>query len=295
MIYLTHFGLQQAPFALTPNTAFYVDLPAHQQALALLHTALAQGEGFIKITGEVGTGKTLLCRKLLQDAPAHWALAYLPDPNLSPAELRWAIALELGLKQSANIDAQQLAQLLQRQLLLLASKQKQLVLLIDEAQALPDETLEALRLLTNLETEQRKLLQVVLFAQPELNQRLAQTKFRQLRQRISFSFDLTVQNRVQTNAYLQTRLALAGADRPLFSATALALLWHYSRGIPRLINMLAHKALLLAYGRGLAQAGWYQLWLAARDTEDVEISGYFWPCFSCALLLLVWGLSVVLP
>ncbi len=295
MIYLTHFGLQQAPFALTPNTAFYVDLPAHQQALALLHTALAQGEGFIKITGEVGTGKTLLCRKLLQDAPVHWALAYLPDPNLSPAELRWAIALELGLKQSANIDAQQLAQLLQRQLLLLASKQKQLVLLIDEAQALPDETLEALRLLTNLETEQRKLLQVVLFAQPELNQRLAQTKFRQLRQRISFSFDLTVQNRVQTNAYLQTRLALAGADRPLFSATALALLWHYSRGIPRLINMLAHKALLLAYGRGLAQAGWYQLWLAARDTEDVEISGYFWPCFSCALLLLGWGLSVVLP
>lgn len=295
MIYLTHFGLRQAPFALTPNTAFYVDLPAHQQALALLHTALAQGEGFIKITGEVGTGKTLLCRKLLQEAPAHWALAYVPDPNLSPAELRWAIALDLGLKQSANIDAQQLAQLLQRQLLLLASQQKQLVLLIDEAQALPDETLEALRLLTNLETEQRKLLQVVLFAQPELNQRLAQTKFRQLRQRISFSFDLTVQNRAQTQAYLHTRLALAGANRPLFSPAASALLWHYSRGIPRLMNMLAHKALLLAYGRGLAQAGWYQLWLAARDTEDVELSGQYWPWLSSALLLLVWGLLVVVP
>ncbi len=295
MIYLTHFGLRQAPFALTPNTAFYVDLPAHQQALALLHTALAQGEGFIKITGEVGTGKTLLCRKLLQEAPAHWALAYLPDPNVSPTELRWAIALELGLKQSANIDSQQLAQLLQRQLLLLASQQKQLVLLIDEAQALPDETLEALRLLTNLETEQRKLLQVVLFAQPELDQRLAQTKFRQLRQRISFSFDLTVQNRAQTQAYLHTRLALAGAQRPLFSAAASALLWHYSRGIPRLINMLAHKALLLAYGRGLAQAGWYQLWLAARDTEDVELFGQYWPWLSSALLLLVWGLLVVVP
>lgn len=295
MMYLAHFGLQQVPFALTPNTAFYVDLPAHQQALAVLHTALAQGEGFLKITGEVGTGKTLLCRKLLQEAPADWALAYLPDPHLSPAELRWAIALELGLKQSANIDAQQLSQLLQRQLLLLAAQQKQLVLLIDEAQALPDETLEALRLLTNLETEQRKLLQVVLFGQPELNQRLAQSKFRQLRQRISFSFDLTVQNRAQTQAYLSTRLALAGAQRALFSTSASWLLWHYSRGIPRLINILAHKALLLAYGRGRRQAGWYQLWLAARDTEDVEMVSNYWPWLCSALLLLAWGLWGSLP
>lgn len=269
MMYLAHFGLQQAPFSLTPNTAFYVDLPVHQQALLMLQTALAQGEGFLKITGEVGTGKTLLCRKLLQDAPSNWALAYLPDPLLTPMELRWALALELGLKQSANIDAQQLTQLLQRQLMLLAASEKQLVLLIDEAQALPDETLEAIRLLTNLETEQRKLLQVVLFGQPELNRRLSQNQFRQLRQRICFSFDITKLDRQQTISYLQTRLALAGADRPMFSSSALWLLWHYSRGIPRLINLLSHKALMLAYGRGLARVGARQLWQAARDTEDV--------------------------
>lgn len=290
MMYLAHYGMSAAPFGLTPNTAFYVDLPIHQQAMAVLTVALEQGEGFIKVTGEVGTGKTLLCRKLLQEAPEHFALAYIPDPHLSPLELRWALALELGLKHSANIDPQQLTQLLQRQLVLLAQQQKQVVLLIDEAQALPDETLEALRLLTNLETEQRKLLQVVLFGQPELNQRLALYQFRQLRQRISFSYDLSVLNRTQVACYVNARLQLAGAPQ-LFSRFALWLLHYYSRGIPRLINILAHKALMLGYGKALTQIGYSQIVQAARDTDDVQAGNsgrFWWPLLAPATLLALW-------
>lgn len=275
-MYQAHFGLQQLPFGLTPNTGFYVGLPGHQQAMEVLQTALREGEGFIKVTGEVGTGKTLLCRKLLNEAPPHWSLAYLPDPNLDPLQLRWALALELGLKQSANIDPQQLAHLLQRQLLLLASQQRQVILLIDEAQALPDATLEALRLITNLETEQRKLVQVVLFGQPELDRRLARPEFRQLRQRISFSYQLPQLQPHQVRAYLEQRLRIAGAAGARFSPAACWLLSHYSRGIPRLINLLAHKALLLSYGAGLAQAGWRQVYLAAVDTEDVPMAGRRW-------------------
>ena len=111
MMYLAHYGMSEAPFGLTPNTAFYVDLPIHQQAMAVLTVALAQGEGFIKVCGEVGSGKTLLCRTLLKQAAADWQLAYIPDPLLTPLELRWALALEFGLKYSANIDPPQLLQL----------------------------------------------------------------------------------------------------------------------------------------------------------------------------------------
>jgi MSHA biogenesis protein MshM len=290
MMYLNHFGMAQAPFGLTPNTAFYVDLPTHQQAMEVLQVALAQGEGFIKVTGEVGTGKTLLCRKLLHEAPAHWALAYLPDPNVSPLELKWALALELGLKQSANIDGPQLSQLLQRQLMLLAAQQKQVVLLIDEAQALPDDTIEALRLLTNLETEQRKLLQVVLFGQPELDRRLASYQFRQLRQRISFSYQLSVLNRQQVQCYVQARLQVAGVTQPLFLPWAQWLLWHYSRGIPRLVNILAHKALMLGYGKGLATIGVRQVWLAVQDTEDAKPMVVWWPWLAVVVLLAWWWL-----
>ncbi len=289
-MYLAHFALQQLPFSLTPNTGFYVGLNGHQQAMDVLQTALGQGEGFIKVTGEVGTGKTLLCRKLLNEAPAHWSLAYIPDPNLDPQQLRWALALELGLKQSANIDQQQLAHLLQRQLLLLAGSGRQVVLLIDEAQALPDETLEALRLMTNLETEQRKLVQVVLFGQPELDRRLALPKFRQLRQRISFSYQLPQLQYAEVAAYLQQRLQTAGSREVLFSTPAVWLLSYYSRGIPRLINVLAHKALLLAYGAGLQRAGWRQLVLAALDTEDVQqpVRRWLWvTALGLSLLLLV--------
>ncbi|MDX3775382.1 AAA family ATPase [Chromatiaceae bacterium AAb-1] len=270
-MYRQHFHLHCLPFGLTPDTAFYVDLPQHQAALNVLKTALLTGEGFIKVTGEVGTGKTLLCRKLLQEADADWQIAWLPDPYLTPLELRWALAAELGMKYSGNIDSPQLLQLLQRQLVALAAQGKRAILIIDEAQALPDETLEALRLLTNLETEQRKLLQVVLLGQPELNKRLATYRFRQLRQRISFSYPLTAMNRQQVNAYLAARGYIAGSAVALFSLPATVAIARYSRGIPRLVNILAHKGLMLAFGEGKTQVSWRHIRHAAFDTDDVSI------------------------
>lgn len=288
MLYLDHFGLQQSPFSLTPNTAFYVDLPQHHEALQVLTTALNAGEGFIKVTGEVGTGKTMLCRKLMNEAEPEWLIAYIPDPSLSPLELRWALACELGLKQSDNIDSQQLVHLLQRHLVVLAGQGKKVVLIIDEAQALPDETLEALRLLTNLETEQRKLLQVVLFGQPELDKRLASYKFRQLRQRVSFSYFLRGMSYYEVQAYISTRLAIAGVKQPVFSASATRSLWKYSRGIPRLVNVLSHKGLMLAFGENKFQVSAKHLRYAAKDTEDVESR---WLKFSPVVL---WSVLAVL-
>lgn len=294
-MYLAHYAFESMPFALTPNTAFYVDLTTHQHAMEVLTTALGLGEGFIKVTGEVGTGKTLLCRKLLQEAPVDWVFAYVPDPHLTPNQLRWALALELGLKQSGNIDELQLVHLLQRWLLQLAQQGKRVILLIDEAQALPDETLEALRLLSNLESEQHKLVQVVLFAQPELDRKLAHYRFRQLRQRISFSCQLGSLDRAQVQNYVEERLQRAGwgagvAEPPLFSRSALVVMSLFSRGIPRLINILAHKSLLLGYGAGLRQIGCRQVLLAAWDTEDVRFIPFNLPVQTT----IIWVLTVLL-
>lgn len=289
MLYLRHFGLQESPFSLTPNTAFYVDLPQHHEALQVLTTALNVGEGFIKVTGEVGTGKTMLCRKLMNEAPEDWVIAYLPDPYLTPLELRWAFASELGLKQSDHVDNQQLVQLLQHRLVALATEGKRVALIIDEAQALPDDTLEALRLLTNLETEQRKLLQVVLFGQPELDKRLASYKFRQLRQRVSFSYFLRGMSYYEVQEYINTRVDIAGVRQPLFSPAALKAVWKYSRGIPRLVNVLSHKGLMLAFGENKLQVDVKHLRYAAKDTEDVKDSlavlHPLWLTVLCSFLL----------
>lgn len=271
-MYLDHFGLAETPFSLTPNTEFFFGLAPHVEALQVLQTALQTGEGFIKVTGEVGTGKTLICRKLINELPKRFHCAYLPNPYLSPAELRWAVALELGLKYSADIDQMQLTGLIQQQLLALCAHGHSIVLVLDEAQALPDESLEALRLFTNLETESRKLLQVVLFAQPELNQRLSLHNFRQLRQRITFSYSLRPLTLDEADAYLQHRLSVAGrAGKPLFTHRDTRLLAKASKGIPRLINILAHKALLLSFGEGSHRVEYRHVKAAIVDTEDTKL------------------------
>lgn len=295
-MYLNHFGLQEAPFGLTPNTGFYYGLPPHEEALQVLNWALAQGEGFIKVTGEVGTGKTLLCRKLLSElgSEAHPVrLAWLPNPHLTPAELRTALALELGLsvREGAELD---LTDRIHRHLISLHQQGSRVVVLIDEAQALPDETLEAIRLFGNLETESNKLLQIVLFGQPELDARLAKPHLRQLRQRIGFSYCLRPLRFDETRAYLEHRLQISGyRGAPLFAGSAMRLLWRASRGIPRLINILAQKCLMLAYGQGARQIDSRLVRLAIRDTDDASRFAplRWWPLLlllGCALAYGVW-------
>jgi MSHA biogenesis protein MshM len=270
-MYLYHFGLGELPFTLTPNTNFYMPMAMHDEALAVLSMALQTGEGFIKVVGEVGTGKTLLCRKLLNEIPDHFVTAYIPNPYLNPDELRRAVAVELGIKQAQRMSVQLLTQRIQARLLELHGQGHSVVLILDEAQALPEDSLEALRLFTNLETETRKLLQVVLFAQPELDVRLATTEFRQLRQRITFSYKLRPMNASEVQQYIQHRLKVAGyKGAELFPARICQGIARVSKGIPRLVNILCHKMLMLAYGQGHYKMTMKLLKAAVKDTESIE-------------------------
>lgn len=268
-MYEAFFGLREKPFALTPNTGFLVQLAPYQACLNLLRVALAEGEGFIKITGEVGTGKTLLCRALLNELdPSRYQLAWLPNPSLSPLALRQALAHELHVPDVEQLDTHGLLAALHARLIELAGEGRSTVLLIDEAQALPVSTLEGLRLLTNLETEQSKLLQVVLFGQPELDQTLARQDLRQLRQRITFSYALRPLDVADATRYLTERLAVAGyRGEPLFDRSAVRLLVQGSRGIPRLLNILANKCLMAAFGEGSRCVGVRHVRRALADTE----------------------------
>jgi MSHA biogenesis protein MshM len=275
-MYEAYFGLREKPFALTPNTEFLVQLAPYQACLNMLHVALGEGEGFIKVTGEVGTGKTLICRALLKQLDSErYQLAYLPNPGMSPSGLRQAVARELHISGIEELDTQGVLEVLQRRLIELAAAGKSTVLLIDEAQGLPIGTLEALRLLTNLETEQAKLLQVVLFGQPELDVTLARNDLRQLRQRITFSYRLRLLDLKDTTRYLTERLAVAGyRGEPLFSRTAVRRLVHDSGGIPRLLNILANKALMAAYGEGRKHVTPRHVQRAMRDTDSVQPAPY---------------------
>jgi len=248
--YLKQFGLRELPFGITPDTSFFFGYRSIQEALNTLLIAVANGEGFIKITGEVGTGKTLLCRKFLSTLGPDWVSAYIPNPSLEPRGLMLALASELGIAGEL-ISAHRLEKEFMQRLLDLARAGKRVVLCMDETQAMPLQTLETVRLLTNLETERRKLMHVVLFGQPELDRKLAQDSVRQLRQRIVFQHSLTALARDEVAAYVAHRLTIAGYSRaPLFAKGALRAIHIASRGVPRLINILAHKSLLLVFGEG---------------------------------------------
>ncbi len=270
-MYLEHFGFERSPFTITPDTSFFLDHGSHREAMNVLLLALQSGEGFIKVTGEVGTGKTLLCRRLLNTLDDNFVSAYIPNPALSPVAPRMALAEELDIEFARNTGQHRLLQRISQRLIELHAAGKQVVLLLDEAQSIPDESMEALRLLTNLETEQDKLLQVVLFGQPELDQRLQQVQLRQLRQRILFNYTLQPLDRATLEVYLNHRLLIAGyRGAPLFTRGALKLLHRTSRGIPRLANILCHKALLSAFGRGDHLIKPLHIRQAAADTEDVQ-------------------------
>ena len=267
-MYREHFRLSRPPFTLTPDTSFFFGHASHREALNVLQLALRSGEGFIKVTGEVGTGKTLLCRQLLNMLDAGFVTAYIPNPCLTPAALRMAVAEELGLSFPRNLGQHRLTQRINQRLIALNAQGRQVVLIIDEAQALPDETLEAVRLLTNLETEQDKLLRVVMFGQPELDRRLGAAHLRQLRQRIVFSYSLRPLDRSALAAYVRHRLQVAGHPHGgLFSPRALRRLHRASGGIPRLVNVLSHKALMAAYGQGAQTVRPGHLRRAILDTE----------------------------
>ncbi|OQY18106.1 MAG: AAA family ATPase [Desulfobacteraceae bacterium 4572_35.1] len=287
-MYLDHFHFVERPFSLTPDTGYYYNNFSCQEAMNVILVALESGEGIIKITGEVGTGKTMMCRKLLNDLPDEMVTVYLPNPLMEPQQLYRAVAQELGLDAVADISVADLLNRLNVRLINLAASGRQVVVCVDEAQSMPVETLEALRLLSNVETEKRKLLQIILFGQPELNQRLAGKDLRQLRQRIGFSYTLKPLTFDGFQGYLCHRLHVAGyGGGELFTNGAQRQLYRAARGIPRLVNILAHKSLMAAYGRGATRIGRRQVKQAIADTDDVSCSTRQWS-------VIVFGAVVVL-
>ncbi len=264
-MYLAHFGFAQYPFHLTPNTELFLGLAPHYEAIQTVTSALDMGEGVITVTGEVGTGKTMVCRMLMALFAEHIQLVYLPNPLLSDIELRQAIAQELGIER---FDQVSIVDDIQARLIELHRAQKQVVVLVDEAQALSDNAIEALRLFGNLETAQHKLMHIVLFGQPELDERLAQHHLRQFRQRISFRAQLRALTLQESVAYIDNRLQHSGAQGEILTLNHKRAIWRASRGIPRLINQICHKALLSTYFCRQERVHNLALFDAINDTVD---------------------------
>jgi len=285
VIYLSHFGLREPPFGITPDTSFFYACASSQEALNTLLVAVGNGEGFIKITGEVGTGKTLLCRKFLATLDDNWVSAYIPNPNLEPKTLLLGLAEEMRVKLDSGLDQHHLLKTLNLALLDFARQKKRVVVCLDETQAMPLESLETLRLLTNLETEKRKLVQVILFGQPELDERLAHGSVRQLRQRITFQHHIGTLTRGETEHYLTHRLAIAGySGDAVFAPAAVKAIYRASRGVPRLVNILANKAMMLAYGEGVRRVTGRHARVATVDTPAAFAlsRAWLWLALACA-------------
>ena len=270
-MYLDHFRLQEMPFTLTPDTAFFMSRAGYQDALNVLLVALRSGEGFVKVTGEVGTGKTMLCRTLIKQLSDEFETAYIPNPYLRPTTLLLAVADELGIEYPERIGQHAFMRLLNESLLDFHRRGRRVLVCLDEAQALPLETLETLRLLTNLETEKSKLIQVVLFGQPELDEVLEQPSIRQLRQRITFAYEIQPLTRIGLEQYIAHRLSVAGySGPPLLSKKVLDALYRGTGGIPRLANILMHKALMSAFGTGSVAIESKHVANAIADTTDAR-------------------------
>ncbi|CAH6868861.1 AAA family ATPase [Vibrio alginolyticus] len=265
-MYQAHFGFEQLPFTLTPNTDLFYGLAPHFEAIQTVISALEMGEGVIKVTGEVGTGKTMVCRMLVNHLKNCTALIYLPNPVLSGADLRHAVAKELDLTVENEAS---LVDNIQHKLIELHNSGLRVVAIIDEAQALSDEALETLRLFGNLETEDKKLLQIVLLGQPELDTRLEAYHLRQFRQRITFSSTLRALTLDETVAYIDNRIAKSGGSPELFSLNQKKAICRSSQGIPRLINQLCHKALLLSFSESKKNIDNQHLFSAMHETYDV--------------------------
>lgn len=268
-MYTKHFGLTELPFRITPDTSYAFESRSQREALNTLLVAQSMGEGFMKVVGEVGTGKTLLCRRFLAKLPEGTVSAYIPNPALRPRALMLALARELQIDAGERATEYDLRTMLERALVGHARAGRPVVILLDEAQTLPLPTLEILRLLSNLETEKAKLMQLVLFGQPELDRRLAKRVVRQLRQRIAFSARLEPMRAHEIGAYIEHRMRVAGySGASAFSDTALRVLTTASGGVPRLANVLANKSLMAAFGRGSRRVEGRDAWLAAQDTVD---------------------------
>lgn len=270
-MYYGYFGLNQAPFKITPDTSLFFPGGNRGAVLDALIYAITSGEGIVKVVGEVGSGKTMLCRMLEVELPENVDIVYLVNPSLSPDEILHAIAFELNLGVEANEDRIKVMNKLQNFLVEKHANNHQVVVFIEEAQSMPIATLEEIRLLSNLETSQNKLLQIVLFGQPELDDMIARKEIRQLKERITYSFNLNPLKQNEIREYIYARLRSCGYRAgELFSPSAIRSITRYSKGLLRRINILADKSLLAAYAGNQNTITTRQVRQAARDSEFVS-------------------------
>ena len=285
-MYLEHFGLSEPPFRITPHTGFFFTGGNRGATLDALAYAITQDQGIVRVSGEVGSGKTMLCRVLIERLPDNVTTIYLATPSLSREDILYAIAEELGIAIPENSRDATVLKLLQQHLISAYGEGRQVVVLIDEAHAMPIETLEEIRLLSNLESNRSKLLQLVLFGQPELNDVLARPDMRQLKERITHNFMLEPLIRDDIASYLDFRLRAAGyKGPPLFTPRIIKTIEKASLGLTRRINILADKALLAAFANGSHAIGMREINAAIKDCEFSEatapqnqkFAGIDWP------------------
>lgn len=295
-MYYQHFGLTEPPFKITPNTGFFFAGGNRGAILDALVYAIGHGEGIVKVTGEVGSGKTMLCRMLQSRLPEHVESVYLANPNLNPDDILHAIAFEMQLPVTSQSSRFEVMQALQNHLLSRHAEGKRVVIFVEEAQGVPLPTLEEIRLLSNLETERDKLLQIVLFGQPELDTNISRTEMRQLRERITHSFNLAALRPEEIRDYLGFRLRTAGYHGPdLFDATVVRYIAEVSRGLTRRVNILADKSLLAAFADNTHNLTLKHAQTAANDSEfggEAKPRLPWWKAVASAAALLVLGIGI---
>ncbi|MBC8094412.1 MAG: AAA family ATPase [Akkermansiaceae bacterium] len=266
-MYLDYYGLTEAPFDITPNPRFLFYSAKHREAYNHLLYGIRERKGFVQLTGEVGAGKTTLCRAMLEQLDDNYSTALILNPILNADELMKAVAIEFGLDVHGMDRLDTIARI-NDFLLWNVEQGKDTVLIIDEAQNLTEELLEQVRLLSNLETDNRKLLQIVLMGQPELRDRLNSPNLRQLRQRITVRYHLSPLNQDEISCYIQHRLQVSGAKgTPRFTKPALWRIHHYTGGIPRLVNAVCDKALLAGFVNQREELGYRVVGAAIRELE----------------------------
>ena len=292
-MYYQHFGLDRPPFRITPDTDFFFSGGNRGAVLEALLYAVMQGEGIVKVTGEVGSGKTMLCRMLQSRLPPEIEQVYLANPSVSPEEILRAIAFELGLDIAREASRIELMHALHDHLVKRHAEGRQVVVFVEESQSMPVATLEEIRLLSNLETRQHKLLQIVLFGQPELDAILAQPSIRQLRERIAHSFSLQPLRTEEVSEYLTFRLRAAGYRGPdLFAPKLVRHIADATAGLSRRVNLVADKALLAAFADNTHTVKLAHVQAAVRDSEFSARSGPRAPRWMGAVALLVAGAAI---
>ena len=271
-VYLKYYGLSEPPFSITPNPRFLFFSAKHREALNHLLYGIRERKGFVQLTGEVGCGKTTLCRALLEHLGQAFSTALILNPVLDADQLVKAIAMEFGL-QAHGKDRLENVEAINHFLLAQVKEGRDVVLIIDEAQDLTNQLLEQVRLLSNLETDERKLLQIVLLGQPELRDRLNDHSLRQLRQRITVRYHLRPLKRNELGQYIQHRLQVAGANGPpYFTWPALWRIFNYTKGVPRLVNAVCDKCLLAGYVQQQESIDFTMVGRAVRELEgDIHV------------------------